>query len=92
MPLDNSDIRWVLDLVVALEEVINSINVRLEKLQRVYKEDREHITNILQANSDMIDDIGKDLSNIIKKITEIKSYHKSSSPPSQSIKRNGIEL
>jgi hypothetical protein len=69
--LDSNDINWIFDLVTAIEEDLQNINIRLSSLERVYKEDRKHMINVLENNSAIIDNTRDDLSGVSSYISSL---------------------
>ncbi len=82
MALENNDISWVLDLVTAIEQDLATLNNRLSNLERVYKADRQSITNILGSNNDILDGITAYTSNLSKEINSLREIAQSRKPKS----------
>jgi hypothetical protein len=82
--LERNDILWILDLVTTIEQDLQSFNERLSSFESIYHSDRKHITNILQSNSNILDDLEDDftgtslyVSNLSKKIVSLEELSKS---------------
>ena len=84
MALENSDINWILDLVTAIEQDLQSLNIRVSNAENVIKTSLNHITNILQNNSDILD-------NAVNEAQGIKNYTTNLSKKVLSLKENTKE-
>jgi hypothetical protein len=94
MVLEIGDINWVLDLIAGLEYRLNEMEYKIkaiEKQSNTHEANFEHVTGILESNSDMIDGLQEYTINkfsqvpVLKtKVNYIKQIVMDENPPSSS--------